>query len=254
MGEGSLRASGALVNAHVIHEHLLRENGSIVRRPGPISSDGQIEQQEERAVEHPLRPCGQTGRSNRLIERLIHIPSNRAWFPFHGVDVKAIGEPLACRQRERAGDAFRARISGAVNGSVNLVRLFADVLHDVDLAAVRPVSRLVAHHPKRRPHSFACRNLDASLEAAVTLRELAFAVNTRGCIVPLRAVSARVGLLRGPNDQRPVFKMQVVRPLCVIFQLMVAEAVAASYYRPFRRIESGAIELVLPDKLPIGGG
>src|SRR5712692_8230977 len=41
------------IDAHVIHEHLLRELGCVIGRAGPISANRNIQDEEKRMIEHP---------------------------------------------------------------------------------------------------------------------------------------------------------------------------------------------------------
>ena len=74
-------------------------------------------------------------------------------------------------RRVGRADAGRTGVAGAVDGAVHGVRLEADVLHDVDLAAVRPadLSDVLAQHPERRPHALAPRDLHPGLDVPVLL-------------------------------------------------------------------------------------
>ena len=58
------------------------------------------------------------------------------------------------------------------------------VLHDVDLAACRPVHRgdVIAEHPEGRPHALAERDFDARLDAAVLDSPEALGLDARGSI------------------------------------------------------------------------
>src|SRR2546423_15008887 len=81
----------------------------------------------------------------------------------------------------RPADAARARVSRPVHGAVHDRRLAADVLHDIDLARLRPTDSVdvVAEHPERRPQTLPARNTDARLEAAVRLGEEPFGLDPR---------------------------------------------------------------------------
>src|SRR5690606_14383609 len=101
------------------------------------AADGQIEEQVERPVEAPVRgvarvlPVGEVLRSVAIEIQLVVLP-------FDGVDVEVV---------ERRGDidvpaplyfAWIVDRARRVDGRVDRVGLVADVLHDVDLAALRP--------------------------------------------------------------------------------------------------------------------
>src|SRR5205823_9637640 len=74
----------------------------------------------------------------------------------------------------RRADTVAARVARSVKSSMNDRWFLADVLHDVDLAAVGPAGRpnIVTQHPKCRPDPLAIRNLNSRLETSVGLAEL----------------------------------------------------------------------------------
>src|SRR3989442_2069523 len=68
--------SGRLVDAHIVHPHGLREHGRGVWITGPAPADGDVQNDEERVIEHPLP--GYIPRRSGLVERVVDVPSNRA--------------------------------------------------------------------------------------------------------------------------------------------------------------------------------
>src|ERR1035438_3632152 len=128
----------------------------------------------------PICPRRQAGGSDLVVLFAVDVPADSVRFPLDGVNVKIVAEPLSGRQGERRADAVRAGITGAVNGAMHDRGFAADVLHDVDLATVRPSGGAVAHHPECRPDSLSVGNLDARLEPAIGLRKLATRIDTRG--------------------------------------------------------------------------
>src|SRR3989442_9670265 len=81
--------SGPLVAAHVVQLHGLREHGRGIWITGPVPADGDVQNDEERVIEHPLP--GYIARRSGLVERVVDVPSNRAVFPLVGLDVKTVG-------------------------------------------------------------------------------------------------------------------------------------------------------------------
>src|SRR5690242_1160278 len=134
-GPPSPSPSCLLVHPHIVQPHGLREYGGGVRITGPVPADGNVQNDEERVIEHPLP--GYFPRRRGLVERIVDVPSNRARFPLDGIDVKTVGEG-ARAQLVRAGDALGTRVAGPVYGAVHAAGLPADVLHDVDLTAGGP--------------------------------------------------------------------------------------------------------------------
>src|SRR5437764_15469124 len=112
---------------------------------------------------------------------VIDVKANRVRFPFHSERAELVGEALVGWKPIRCANSVIAGIAGAVNGAVNQTRFFADIFHDVDLAAGGPAGfvDVVAQHPKCRPDALSARNLDAGLEAAVGLRKFAKCLQAR---------------------------------------------------------------------------
>src|SRR2546423_14165527 len=98
--------------------------------------------------------------------------------PCHGIRVPlyTVGVEIrdcAARKSLRVGKGRRTRITRPVQRGARYRRLATLVLHDVDLAAVRP--RLLwtgaAQHPERGPQSLAAGQFDARLELAGWLHD-----------------------------------------------------------------------------------
>src|ERR1017187_6906363 len=99
----------------------------------------------------PFRAGRQAGRSDLVVLLAVHVPADRVGLPFHGVHVEIVAEPLPGRQSEGRTDPVPPGITGSVNSAMYRGGLSADILHDVDLAAVRPSRGAVSHNPERRP-------------------------------------------------------------------------------------------------------
>src|SRR5216684_7248915 len=119
----------------------------------------------------PLRSLWKISRSARRVEIVVHVEADHRRFPLHGENVIIIRKLLLVGKAVRISDSPRTRISRSMDCAVNHSRLFADILHDVDLAAAGPscCSNVVAQHPERGPNPLAARNLDARLKTAVRL-------------------------------------------------------------------------------------
>src|SRR5467141_3059113 len=68
--------SGLLIHAHIVHPHGLREYGRGVGITGPVPADRDVQNDEERVIEHPLP--GHIPRRGGLVERVVDVPANRA--------------------------------------------------------------------------------------------------------------------------------------------------------------------------------
>lgn len=106
----------------------------------------------------------------------------------------------------------------------------ADGLEDVDFAAVGPMIAfvIVAEEPEGWPDAFAGRQLDAGFEASIFLREVVSRVDARGGVVADNSVRAGEIFSLCGDDEVAVLLLNVGRSVGVGFELIVAEAVAAS--------------------------
>src|SRR5690606_24550171 len=104
----------------------------------------------------------------------VNEPGDLTRLPVDREGVPGVGERPPLRMLVGAADAVRSRVSGTVHRAVHEVRLAADVLHDVDLARVRPVRLREPgpQHPERRPDALTARDLDAGFDAAVLQLDL----------------------------------------------------------------------------------
>ena len=132
---------------------------------------------------------------------------------------------------------------------VDLQRVEADVLHDVDLAAGGPaLAGIDAEHPDRGPHALAGRELGADLDPAVEPGGLAPRPQARrGDGVALEIVLPRL------DDEHAVFDPGVLRPgLGVVLQFFVPDEPLLLV--PLVRVRQARdAELIRPDKLPLLG-
>src|SRR6266852_3357398 len=135
------RVTGLLlgVDADVIDEHLLRENGGAVGRAGPIAAHGDVEDDEEGVIENPGAAGGPLRRVKCSVKSRIDIEADCVGLPFDRVEMKVVGEILAGGQAEGRGDVARSADGArAMQRSVNGAWLLADIFHDVDFAALLP--------------------------------------------------------------------------------------------------------------------
>ncbi len=139
-----------------------------------------------------------------------------------------------------------------MNGGVDLALVpgIADVLHDVNLAAVGPSgTRIIrAEHPECGPDALAFGDLHARLDATVGPRLLAQRLDaSRGVVVG--AVSFFLG---GDDEIAVAVHGRVVGRVGVVFELAVAKAIAARVKHPFGGIDGrtrGAVELIAPNEM-----
>src|SRR5215472_6713082 len=107
-----------------------------------------------------------------------------------------------------------AVVARPVDGPVHQRRFFADVLHNVNLAAFWPAGLrdVVPQHPKRGPNTLTFWDFHAGFEAAVLLGKLAERLQARGSVVAGDAVRAGVFFREHSDDQVPALLDRVLRP------------------------------------------
>src|SRR5713226_1248973 len=205
-------------------------------------------------VVHPARPRRNILRLPCLVQIPIHVEPDDVGFPFHGKDMEIVAE-FSAREDISGRQGILAEVAGAMQTAVHLCRFFADVLHDVDLAAKRPFrgGDIVAEHPERRPDSLALRDPDPCFEASVLLSELPCGLQPCRGVTTCNAMWVCISLARCCYDKLAVLLMSVLRPGGVILQLVVSPAVAAGLDHPFSgvwRRSVCAVELIAPHENP----
>ena len=158
-----------LINAHVVHQHVLgrkRRVGVGMAQKRGIAADGQVQQDEERVVEDPVRSSGQRSGRDGMEQGTVHEPLNGILRPLDGIHVIVVRHLFAEGQSIGLADAACAGIPRTVRRAVvyrGIVGVGPEVLHDVDFAAARPGHRrdVLAEHPEGRPHALSERQLDA---------------------------------------------------------------------------------------------
>ena len=96
-----------------------------------------------------------------VIENAVDVPANFAGLPFHGKGMVVVSHRIG--QIVDAAEALAAGVAGTVDRAKDLVGL-ADVLHDVDLARLRPAGAVDvgAQAPEGRPQAAPRRTWRAS--------------------------------------------------------------------------------------------
>ena len=120
--EGRLKPLGrvlSLVDAHIIHQRVLREGHASINRPTEVAADGRIEEQEEGMVEYPLirRHIGGDG---LVVFHIIHVPDDAVGHPFHPIGLVALaGDGIG--EGEGVPKRCATRVAGAMNRTEDLV-------------------------------------------------------------------------------------------------------------------------------------
>src|SRR5207249_6633995 len=107
------------------------------------------------------------------------------WFPLECESVEIVRELLSMGQCVGRTYAAPTRVTRSMKSAMNDRRLFTDVFHDVDLAAVGPMDSIevVTQHPKCRPNSLPVRDLNSRLKPSVRLAELILGEQSCGSVV-----------------------------------------------------------------------
>src|SRR6266576_761865 len=179
----------------------------------------------------PLRAIGKLGGSASAVEMIVDVETDRFGFPLDRVDMKVVGEMLITQQAVGRADAFVTGISRAMNCAVYRCWLLADVLHDVDLAALRPAdfADVIAEHPECRPDPLSLGDLDAGFEAPILLGEFAQGFLARGSVVSRHSVGAGVFLLQHFDLQIDAQMEGALAASGVVLHLLVAPTIASGF-------------------------
>jgi len=126
-----------------------------------------------------------------------------------------------------------------------------DVLHYVDLTALRPVYAvdIGAEHPKGRPHSLPFGKFDACFDLAVLDFVFPLSLQPRGRVLARRRLASF-------DDQIPgTIEIGIFARIGVVLEFLVAPTACAGVVNPLGGIRSGTsgpVKFVCPDKPPIG--
>src|SRR5687768_5497761 len=92
-------------------------------------------------VEYPFGPGGQISGRKAMVLAPIDEPPDVIGSPRDGENMKVVGV-ISARERIGAADSLGAGVTRTMQRAVSDGRLAADVLHDVDLAALGPPNRI----------------------------------------------------------------------------------------------------------------
>src|SRR6188768_1189746 len=121
-----------LIDADVVDVHALREHAAAIRVAGPAATHGNIEDQEERMVEHPVAIALHLGPRHAVELHPIDEPPYARGIPLDRVHVVIGIDPLV--EVVRAGEGRVAGVVWAVHCAMRDVGLETHVFHDVELA------------------------------------------------------------------------------------------------------------------------
>ena len=262
-GLEALRRVGRLIDPHVVHLHLLRQRQVGADRAAEVAADSQVQDHVEGVVEDPL-VGSHVGRGRVVVVDAIHEPVNFVGRPLHREGVVVLGHRLL--QSVGVTEGRAARVTGAVDRAEHLIGIAADVLHDVDLAALRPtdLADVGAQHPEGRPQpGCAVGHENTGLDAAILRLDLVSRDQAgRGVLaraVPAKQLLRRLGLIQSDGQVAAAIGGCVVG---VELQLAVApagdavERAVADLRAPDVGIGGRAgrvVELVAPDQFPVAG-
>src|ERR1051325_1592283 len=188
-------------------------------------------------------------RRNALVQGAVDIPADRVQLPLDREHVKRVREGPPC-EVVGAGDTIRTGAACTGHCAVPGRGLLSDVLHDVDLAAPGPADPpdVEAQHPERGPQPLSSRNLNARLDAAEPQSPQTLGLEARRRV---RAVAER--LLPRLDYQIAVLEVCILDPIGIVLELGISPATASRVPCPFRGVERGAVELIVPHELPRPG-
>jgi len=260
-----IRVGRAGVNADVIDQHLLREDGGRVRVAGPSAANGEVEDEKELVVEGPRSIARPLCAGEGDVIGLVNEEANGGGIPFDGIDVEVVIKMGIAGQGKCAGEVGGVLAGGgigrAVERAVYCAGLFANVLHDVYFAAAWPAygGDVVAEHPKSGPHALPLRDFYAGLKTAVDLAEKILRLDAGGSVLARRPAGARGDFFLRGDYEIAGRDVSVLRMIGVELEFFIAPAFATEIVGPFGGIGEGAVrgvEFVAPDEVVTwrGGG
>src|SRR5699024_5068945 len=110
--------SAQVVDADVVDDHLLGEFGGPVGVTRPQTTHGDVEDHEERLVEHPL-VVADVGGGDGVVGDVVDEPGDAFGAPLDRVHVEVVGEGTTFGVIVGSTDAFTPGVTGAVNGAVD---------------------------------------------------------------------------------------------------------------------------------------
>ena len=252
---------GTLVDADIVHVQGLRKDGRLVRVARPVAAHRHVQDDEEGVVKDPL--AGDIIGRRRKELYAVHVPADLVWLPLDGIHVKVIRERFAIRIFVPGANPSSARVARAVDGAVHRGGLAPDVLHDVQLAGLRPadLADVRAQGPEGRPQSLAKRDLETGFNPPVGKLGLVPRDESRRGILarPIVADERTIGFLGRDHQVALAIGGRVLGAAGIVLQLGVAPAgvgidrAVADLVRPVGRVGGGArriIELVAPHQAP----
>lgn len=141
----------------------------------------------------------------------------------------------------------RSVVLSSVERGIDMVRVLADILHDVNFSAFRPplLSDVFPEKPEGRPDTLTEGKLSSHLKFAIHDGELVSSGHSsRGVSITLVIFSNCL------NDKVASGKVGVLGSVSVVLEFFVASADVAYFKVPLSAIDSGSIELVIPDLNP----
>jgi len=207
----------------------------------PIATHSQVEDDVEWFVERPL---------HRVIRRLpvslvyhvIQSELDDLWRPLHLVVVPIADVRVSGTTNLRADGVVAAT---RVHRAVDLARVVAHVLHDIDFAALWPAAVLVVsrHHPERRPSSSRLAAGQPGADGHFTVQEVGLGLQLRGGIA-----LAAILLAQGLDLQSAIAHERIHLAIRVKLLFVVAEATALVNVVPLRSVYSTlTIEIIAED-------
>src|SRR6185436_147009 len=123
-----------------------------------------------------------------------------------------------------------------MKSTVNDRRLFADIFHDVDLAAVGPMDCIdvLTQQPECRPEALAVRNSDSRFKPPIGLGELILREQPGGSVIASYLVGSGKRFLSGSDNERTGLDAGVHVAAGIGFEFVITPTVPAEVKGPLR--------------------
>ena len=231
-------------------ESCILEVCGIIRIARPVTAYGKVKLYEERLVERCgirllFAACCREPVVNRKYELIVCIESHLTGFPLDCPYMEVGREAAAVEVEDTLLFCMRLAV---VDSRIGSSRIVAKNFHDIDLAALRPltVERLIlGHHPDRGPESLtfrdSCSDLYTSvLELCIVLR-IHFARSVIRCAVSVLAKST--------ENEASVLNIDIVFGISIFLKLVIGPSGFAKLAVPDSLIKCIAVKLVSPEKV-----